>query len=180
MPSAAQRVYTVSLELLRHGPPHNQLLSKVTEYLALCGDLGAVSVFLPFDHAEYERRLDALSYGGGGDAEKREAQRRGQLDELGALMRDLLGAVPGLPAALAEANSLGVDVAHLRLVVTPNELALLPFECAVVPEGAPGGTGQRLSLQGRAPVAITRQVRGVAAPVVRWPRQPRILFAWAS
>jgi CHAT domain-containing protein len=181
MPSAAQRVYTVSLELLRHGPPHNQLLSKVTEYLALCGDLGAVSVFLPFDHAEYERRLDALSYGGGsGDAEKREAQRRGQLDEFGEHMRDLLAAVPGLPAALAEANSLNVDLAHLRLVITPNELALLPFECAFVPEGAPGGAGQRLSLQGRAPVAITRQVRGVAAPVVEWPLKPRILFAWAS
>ena len=181
MPSAAQRVYTVSLELLRHGPPHNQLLSKVTEYLALCGDLGAVSLFLPFDQAEYERRLDALSYGGGsGNAEKREAQRRGQLDELGEHMRDLLAAVPGLPAALAEANSLNVDLAHLRLVVTPNELALLPFECAFVPEGAPGGAGQRLSLQGRAPVAFTRQVRGVTAPAIQWPRQPRILFAWAS
>jgi len=180
MPSA-QKVYPVALEFLRKGPPHNQLLSTVTEYLALCGEFGAVSVWLPFNHAEFEQRLDALSYDGhNGDAEKHDARRRAQLEQLGALMRDLLGSVPGLPAALAEANSINVDLAHLRLVVTPNELALLPFECAFVPEGAPGGTGQQLCLQGRAPVAITRQVRGVTAPKVRWPRKPRILFAWAS
>ena len=32
------RVHEVELELVRPGPPHNQLLSPLTPYMALCGE----------------------------------------------------------------------------------------------------------------------------------------------
>ncbi len=33
-----KRIHEVTLELVRPGPPHNQLLSPLTPYMALCGD----------------------------------------------------------------------------------------------------------------------------------------------
>ena len=53
---------TIHLEILRQGPPHNQLLSPLTEYLALCENHPAVPVRLPFEHAVLLRRMKALRY----------------------------------------------------------------------------------------------------------------------
>ena len=53
---------SVALEFLRKGPPHNQLLSPLTDYLALCGNHPAVSVNVPFEHREFLRILDSLRY----------------------------------------------------------------------------------------------------------------------
>ena len=170
MPEPAHNLDTITLELVRKGPPHNQLLSQLTDYLALCGDFEAESVHLPFDHADFEERQQSLQYKA--SPEERDAQ----LEEFGHQMGDLLGAVPGLIAALKAAKG---DMTHLRLVVTPHELSLLPFESTVVPKGAPGGDGKWL-LQTEAPVTITRKVRGVPEEHVRWPSEPRVLFAWAS
>ena len=53
---------TITLELLRHGPSHNQLLSPLTQYLALCENHAAVTVHLPFEHNQFLHRLRALGY----------------------------------------------------------------------------------------------------------------------
>ncbi|WP_243468942.1 hypothetical protein [Paraburkholderia sp. PGU19] len=52
----------ITLELLRHGPPHNQLLSPLTEYIALCENHSAVTLHVPFEHNQMLYRLRALSY----------------------------------------------------------------------------------------------------------------------
>lgn len=174
MPSAAHRVYPVSAELLRKGPPHNQLLSRITEYVALCGNVSAATVRLPFDHREHEMRLESLSYLDG------DASRRFVLGEMAAQMKEILDQIPGLAPALSQAYENRTDITHLRLVLTPHELALLPFEAANVPVGAPGGAGARLLLQSASPVTLTREVRGMASVDIKWPRKPRVLFAWAN
>ena len=53
---------TLTLELLRHGPAHNQLLSPLTPYLALAGNHGAQTVNLPFEHRDFLLRQRALRY----------------------------------------------------------------------------------------------------------------------
>ena len=53
---------TITLELLRHGPAHNQLLSPLTSYLALCENHSAVTMHVPFEHNQFLHRLDALGY----------------------------------------------------------------------------------------------------------------------
>jgi hypothetical protein len=53
---------TITLELLRHGPAHNQLLSPLTPYLALCENHGAETLHVPFEHNQFLHRLDALGY----------------------------------------------------------------------------------------------------------------------
>jgi len=54
----------VSVEFLRPGPPHNQLLSPLTQYLAVCGDAGAGVVTVPYEQGRFERLLKELRYQG--------------------------------------------------------------------------------------------------------------------
>ena len=116
----------VTLELLRAGPPHNQLLSPLTQYLAVCGDSGATVVTLPYEHAEFERRLDELRYSvRSGDTKQR---RAGVLNQTGYELAKILGAVPALTGELTSRNKEREPVTHLRMVFSATELALLPFE----------------------------------------------------
>ena len=52
----------VTLELLRKGPAHNQLLSPLTEYLCLCGNFGATIVTVPWEHEQFLRKVRELCY----------------------------------------------------------------------------------------------------------------------
>ena len=56
------QIRLVNVEFLRPGPPHNQLLSPVTQYLAVCGDAGAGVVTVPYEQARFDRLLKALRY----------------------------------------------------------------------------------------------------------------------
>ena len=168
------KMRTITLELLRHGPPHNQLLSRLTQYLGLCGNHPAVSVTVPFDHAQFLIKLRALQYY---DTSK---TRELQIQDTADRMTDVLGSVPGLIADLAEPCEPGEqEMTHLRLILSSNELALLPFELANAPNGFPGA-GQSLVLQSQLPLCITREGRRVSPRFGRWKSKPKILFACAS
>ena len=187
---------TLTLELLRHGPAHNQLLSPLTPYLALCENHPAVTLQLPLEHNQLLHRLGALSYRLG------EASRGFQLHDTAKLLADLLGSIPGLTADMnRQAGPSGgtsggatavkpgaVDgprpatadaITHLRLVLSASELALLPFELTLSPPGFPG-EGQPLLLQSLSPVCITRETRRVAESQLVWPDETRLLLVVAS
>ncbi len=164
---------TVTLELLRHGPAHNQLLSPLTRYLALCGNHPAVTVTVPFEQNQLLIRLNALRYGDSKETWKL------QLQDTAQVMGNVLGEIPGLIAELSEGPGSDQPLTHLRLILSSSELALLPFELASAPSGFPGA-GQPLVLQSQAPLCLTREVRRVGAAHYQWPDRPRILFAAAS
>ena len=90
---------TITLELLRHGPPHNQLLSPLTEYLALCENHSAVTLRVPFEHNQMLYRLRALSYQMG------EEPREFQVTDTARALADLLAKIPGLTAGLNRHSS---------------------------------------------------------------------------
>lgn len=177
----------IKLELVRHGPPHNQLLSPLTAYLALCHNHPPVTVHVPFEHNQFLHRLHSLHYKG--DV----AAREFELVDMGRAVGDLLGQIPGLIAELSKEGKQGVQ---LRLILSSSELALLPFELAFATEGMPGA-GQPLLLQSEVPICLTREVRrsGSGAEgrggardrgrAERYSGEPagraaRILFAWAA
>jgi hypothetical protein len=174
---------TITLELVRHGPPHNQLLSPLTQYLALCENHPAVTLQLPLEHNQMLYRLSALAYRMG------KAPREFQLRDTAQMIGDLLARIPGLTADMnrrdakpndGSGQSVDLDQAtHLRLVLSASELALLPFELAVAPSGFPGA-GNPLLLQSVRPVTITRETRRVAEEQVVWPDRTRVLFVVAS
>jgi hypothetical protein len=168
-----------TLELLRGGPPHNQLVSPITEYLALCGEAAPHNVRLPFEHRALTDRLRVLRYvlGKGPDPQ---ALRQAELERLGRELGTLFGSVPAFGA---EISSIDVPahggVVHFRLVLAGNELSLVPWEIVHVPVGL-RGAGLPLLLQPRVPVSMTREVRGASRRQFAWDRVPRILFAAAD
>jgi len=165
------QVRLVNVEFLRPGPPQNQLLSPLTQYLAICGEAGAGVVTVPYEHATFERKLKELRYETGDPGD-----RLAMLHDMGVDMGRILGAVPGLPGSLAVDPDHDGVLVHLRLTVSASELALLPFEFAKIPVG-PNATAEGwLALQTRPPVALTRHIRNVSAESVVWPHRPRILF----
>ncbi|MCP4657486.1 MAG: CHAT domain-containing protein, partial [bacterium] len=166
-------VHTITLELLRHGPAHNQLLSPLTRYLALCGNHSTATVTVPFEHDQFLTRLRALRY------KETQQTRELQLRDTARQMAAILAEVPGLIAELAERPAEETKLTHLELVLSSSELALLPFEAADAPDGFPGA-GQPLVLQAQLPLCITRRVRRVSNLRFQWPSRPRILFAAAA
>lgn len=167
------RPRTVTLEFLRHGPPHNQLLSPLTQYLALCGNHSAATVRMPFEQQQLIVRLNALVYRDSAET------RQLQLTDTGQILGGILADVPGLIAELADLRAEESPLIHLRLILSASELALLPFELANAPDGFPGA-GQPIALQAQSPICITREVRRVSNTKFHWPGTPRILFAAAA
>ena len=55
-------IRTVTIELLRSGPRHNQLISPLTQYLGVCGNAAAGRLSLPYEHGDLELRLQELRY----------------------------------------------------------------------------------------------------------------------
>ena len=52
----------VEVELLRRGPRHNQLLSPLTDYLAVCADFPGGVVNVPYEQSDAQNLLDDLRY----------------------------------------------------------------------------------------------------------------------
>lgn len=175
-------IRNITLEILRHGPPHNQLLSPLTQYLALCGNHPSTTGAVPYEHAQFLARQQALQYEGelseaSSVSERAAARQRRelQLQITAQEMSDILANVPGLISDLKESDD-DDRFTHFELVISASELALLPFELANAPNGFPGA-GQSLTLQSQAPLCMTRRVRRVNNDSFQWPDRPRILFA---
>jgi hypothetical protein len=150
------------------------LRSPLTQYLALCGNHPPETVHIPLEHRQLLQRLRSLDY------QESEDSRRFQLDDMAMLLGEVLGQIPGFIADLCDLCG-GEEPAltHLELVLSASELALLPFEMARAPGGAPAA-GQELTLQSRLPLSLTRRARRIDNSTFRWPSRIRVLFAAAA
>ena len=166
----------VTLEFLRHGRPHNHLLSPLTRYMALCGRHEAAPVTLPFEHWEIMELIDTLRYKHRSHARSsRLARHHNMANALGRFLFD----VPGFAVDVMQRASGSDQLCHLQLVFSASELCLLPFEVAKIPDGY-SGNGQELLLRVDPRVVLTRQARDAKGYLVPWDRPPKILFAWAA
>lgn len=172
-------IRTTCLEFVRPGPSHNQFLSPMTQYLALCGDFTAATVFVPHEHLHFMRQLRALKYVKREELDS-ERRRRAILDQMGEEMGELLGQVPGLVAGLTDARRARGALTHLQLVMSAAELALLPFELSTVPPNCQGGEKNLLLFRSETPICMTRKVRDVSSDHIRWPYVPKILLVASS
>ena len=163
----------VEVELLRRGPRHNQLLSPLTDYLAVCGDFPGGVVNVPYEQSDAQNLLDDLRYSvASADASDRITAVR---ERAGTQLAAMLEAVPGLGGVLATDHGDAISLTHLRMVTSAAELALLPFELSKGPVGSGGIGDDWLLLQPDRPVCLTRHVRGVLRAAT-WPLRPRILL----
>jgi hypothetical protein len=174
------RFRTVTLEILRHGPPHNQLLSPLTQYLALSGRYQAVTLQLPWEHYRFLRDLNVLRYGANrGDGPDPAQVTAADRTDIANQVSRVFASVPGLIAGLAPGGGARDTLTHLRLISSASELAMLPFELSLAPGGFPS-EGDWLSTQSVAPLLMTREIRGAPGHGRAWPRVPRVLFAWSE
>lgn len=174
----SKAIQQVKLEFLRPGPAHNQLLSPLTPYIALCGDEGPVTVQMPFEHRQLLMRLRRLRY----ESAKNPAldeQRQAEVRDMGEAIGKVFSQVPALLSALGDAGGETGKLVHLSLSLSGFELGLIPFELAVSMDGFPG-SGSPLFLQTRTPISITREIRRGSPLPIKWNRPPRILFAFAE
>ncbi len=162
---------SVKLEILRRGPAHNQLLSPLTEYIALVGDHPPTMVRVSTEHAAFLARLGGLRY-----ASNPKVERRLAMEEAGQVVSHLLGQIPALSTELGAQPGTPVQ---LRLVLSGLELAMLPFELALSPEGFPGSQ-QHLFRQDVHPVYLTREARRGQERELSWPERPRVLYAFSG
>ncbi len=186
------RYHDVKLELVRPGPPHNQLLSPLTPYMALCGEGSPITFHMELEHHQLLNRLERLRYvtseGLTGVAVP-DRVREATVAEMGSDVGQIFGKLSTL---LAEAwRAIGDKAAtreegdshlvHLRLILAGSELSLIPFEMAVSPQGFPG-EGLELALQLQMGIVMTREVRRSRPMPVAWdtPQEPRILLVSAS
>jgi CHAT domain-containing protein len=169
-------VYDIRLEFLRPGPAHNQLLSPLTPYIALCGADAPMSVNLPFEHAQLLNRLSRLRYKIDG-AEVAAPQRQAEVQELGETIARVLGKIPGLIAELRATHASISELVNIRLVISAYELGLVPFELTMYP-GDTSGSNNPLLL--RSLTNMTREIRRGQPLNVEWNRPPKILFVFAS
>jgi beta-lactamase superfamily II metal-dependent hydrolase len=166
-------IRTVTVELLRAGPRHNQLVSPLTQYLGVCGNAAAGRVSLPYEHGDLELRLQELRYRVANQDDR--ARQSKILDRTGREVAQILSAIPGVSGVLNPEEEQPRTLTHLRIVLSASELAMLPFEASKVPAGE-NSMSTWLALQARVPVCITRHIRSVSAEGIRWPSEPRILF----
>ncbi len=176
-----KQIHDVVLELVRPGPAHNQLISPLTSYVALCGGDSPVSVHLPFEQQQLMIRIQRLRYEleTGTASGAQIAQRQAELHEMGKILGDVLGEIPAFLAELSRIRCEGGKLVHLRLSLSASELGMVPFETAISPAGFPG-SGSPLFLQSHTPVTVTREIRRGRMLPLAWNQPPKILFAFAS
>ena len=173
---------TVRLELLRHGPAHNQLLSPLTTYTGISGDSEIAAITIELEHQKLEALLKLLAYRRPGDRDGKigNIERRQALEEMAAIVTRVLEKNPGLASQISSAGEQGT-LRELRLVMSATELALLPFELSRVPVGwSKGASAHWLGLQLHYPVCITRSNRLLRNLPFQWQKKPRILFLSAG
>jgi len=171
-------VRDIKLEFLRPGPAHNQLLSPLTPYIALCNGEGPTTLYMPFEHQQLLTRLERLRYVSYGK-ELSEQQSDAEVHELGRILGDILSQVPTLISSLGSACCKKNQLIHLRLTTKAYEISLIPFELSLSSAGFPG-SGSPLFLQSNEPITITREAESRLSTPINWNRPPRILFAFAS
>lgn len=183
----------VTLELVRPGPSHNQLLSPLTPYMALCGEGQPVTFHINIEHRKLLNRLRRLRYvsaeGSQGSLAIPDPMREAEVTDLGEEVASILAQIQTLNSEISRAQGSAASsmteqketLVHLRLVFSGSELSLIPFELAIAPQAFPG-EGLEFCLQGTMPIVITREIRRSRPMPLPWdqPIEPRILFISAE
>jgi hypothetical protein len=180
--------HQVKLEIIRPGPPHNQLLSPLTPYMALCGEGSPVTFHIDIEHHQLLNRLRRLRYvtfDGQSGVALPNPIREATVAEIGEDVARILGKLRTLLGdewrAVGDAGGSDSHLIHMRLVLSGSELSLLPFEMAFAPQAFPG-EGLEWTLQFHMPIVPTREIRRTRPNPVSYDRtlEPRILLVSAA
>ncbi len=164
-------MHSVSIELLRTGTPYNQTISPGITYLALCGSHPPAEFRVDLEQYKFNQYLKLLRYTAkGGDS------RALAIEALQKIITDIFEKITALLVEASDAK----EWLHIRLIMTPKELAMLPFELALTPKGFQGMQEKPFLLNQQRLTTLTREIRQAASKRYEWPYKIRILYAWAE
>ena len=144
----------ITIEVMRTGDPYGRELSSDQDYIVLREDDPPTTERFDLNQTQLEAHLDDFARGHSQQPPEKLAEEAWKL----------LGSVQ---------DAADRDWVHIRLRITPNELAQIPFEAAASPEKL------SLLLGAQPRFTLTREVRLTHRRPPDWPVVPRLLFAWA-
>ena len=175
--------HDVKLEIVRPGPPHNQLLSPLTLYTALCGESAPVNFTIELEQHQLLDRLFALTLlhqGWSANSMVAEKIRQNAVTDMGQTVGQILSKLQNLlfeqgrafGQAICDQNGKpsSEHMVHLRLVSSASELANIPFEMAISPSATPA-EGKRMLLDLNLPSILTREIRRTRPIPIAWDRK---------
>lgn len=161
---------SVAIELLRTGSSGGNTLKEDTRYIALLGSDPQVEFSVPIDQRTFADLVEQLRYEPNNEA----AVRLGR-QQLEKVVRGIFSTV-----SFVNNQTSPIPWLHLRLVVAPKELGLLPFEFSLTPANLPGAGDKPFFANPLRLTTLTREIRQSAGREFQWPTTPRVLFAWAQ
>ncbi len=184
--------HDIELEIIRPGPAHNQLLSPITIYTALCGESAPVDFSIDLEQHQLNERIARLRYvyvEGEKIYEIPQYEREVAIEDLGNEISRILAKLQNLlfetgrafGQTLYSPDESEEHLIHLRLVSSAAELANIPLEVAVSPPSTPS-EGRKMLLDLNLPVVLTREIRRTRRAPVKWDRDqaPTILIISAQ
>lgn len=163
---------TITIEIERQGDAVDHNLLAETIYLAFCESEPVVNLSINCDQETFEKQKALLRYTDSDQVPLKEG-----FSFLQNLVTKLLDDIH--PLAIV-GNKNDPDWLHIRLVISAKELIQIPFELALTPNGFKGQHVRPLLLNPQRLTTLTREVRQSGEAKYTWPKNPRILFAWAN
>jgi len=156
--------------IARTGSPNNFVLNPDTRYISMCGSKPEVSFSIDCGQYDFIRMVNGLRYT---DADPEASS--GAISFFNHLTSKFFEDLKFLKVDENDFSPL-----HIRLVITPFELAQIPFEFILSPSNIAGDQKIPLLANPERKFTMTREVRQESEARYIWPHKPRILFAWAQ
>lgn len=153
--------------IARTGERNDYVLNADLPYISMCGTKPEVTFRINCGQAKLNQQLNQMRYVHGSD-------RQAAITFFEKLITHVFRDIKYLQISNEDQSSL-----HIRLVMSPLELAQLPFEFCLAPNHIAENKEHLFAMRSRV-VTITRELRQETERRYPWPHIPRILFAWAQ
>ncbi len=154
----------------RPGDADDVLLSPDQKYVSRCGSRPEVTFSINCKQVLFYENIQMLRYVDGDPSSS-----AGAISFFEKLMSKAFSDLKYLELDNEDNSSY-----HIRLVTTPMELAQLPFEFVALPGNSDITNEPPLLANPERIITLTREVLQESEARYIWPKQPRILFAWAQ
>lgn len=161
---------SIIIGISRPGDPDDVLLSPNVNYVSRCGTRPEKTFVINCKQNDFYNQVNRLRYNSGNPVYAKNAIDYFQ-KLTGSAFNDL---------KYLEIDSADTSPFHIRLVTTPMELAQLPFEFVPANWDNAGPANVPLLANPNRVITLTREVLQESEARYVWPKQPRILFAWAQ
>ena len=155
--------------IARTGSQNDFVLNQDTRYISMCGSKPEVSFSIGCGQFEFLKMINDLRYRDADPDSSSEA-----IAYFTQLTSKIFNDIKYLKIDENEDSPL-----HIRLAMSPLELAQIPFEFSHYPKTLANGTTPMLANPKRI-ITLTREVRQESEANYVWPYKPRILFVWAQ